>query len=67
MVEPVIFDIDGTLVNSVDLHASAWIDAFRDYGHELKFQDVCTQICKGGDQPIPTFLSEKEMAILRRN
>jgi HAD superfamily hydrolase (TIGR01509 family) len=62
MIESVIFDIDGTLVNSVDLHASAWVDAFRDYGHEVKFQDVRIQIGKGGDQLIPVFLSEKEMA-----
>ncbi len=27
MVKAVIFDVDGTLVNSVDLHAQAWQDA----------------------------------------
>ena len=27
MAEAVIFDIDGTIVDSVDLHASAWVEA----------------------------------------
>jgi len=28
-----IFDLDGTLLDSVDLHANAWVDVFSDYGH----------------------------------
>ena len=31
MIEAVIFDVDGTLVDSVDLHARAWVEAFREY------------------------------------
>ena len=50
MPQAVIFDVDGTLVDSVDQHAQAWVDAFRDYGHELAFADVRSQIGKGGDQ-----------------
>jgi HAD superfamily hydrolase (TIGR01549 family) len=57
----VIFDVDGTLVDSVDLHAEAWRDAFRDFGHEVGFQDVRDQIGKGGDQLMPVFLSKDEL------
>lgn len=32
MPEAVIFDVDGTLIDSVDLHAKAWVDAFHDLG-----------------------------------
>ncbi|WP_408249917.1 HAD family hydrolase [Paraburkholderia xenovorans] len=28
MTKAAVFDIDGTLVDSVDLHASAWQEAF---------------------------------------
>ena len=49
MIEAVIFDVDGTLVDSVDLHARAWVEAFRDYGIALKFEDMRRQIGKGGD------------------
>ena len=60
MPKAVIFDVDGTLVDSVDLHARAWQDAFRDYGHEIRFNDIRSQIGKGGDQLMPVFLSQNE-------
>ena len=61
MPKAVIFDVDGTLVDSVDLHARAWVDAFHDYGHEIAFKQVRDQIGKGGDQFMPVFLSEEEL------
>lgn len=61
MPKAVIFDVDGTLVDSVDQHARAWQDAFRDFGHEFGFQEVREQIGKGGDQLMPVFLSEAEL------
>ncbi|MGI4942212.1 MAG: HAD family hydrolase [Janthinobacterium lividum] len=61
MPKAVIFDVDGTLIDSVDLHAKAWQDAFHDYGHEIGFDDIRSQIGKGGDQLMPVFLSEEEL------
>jgi phosphoglycolate phosphatase-like HAD superfamily hydrolase len=61
MTRAVIFDIDGTLVDSVDLHAHAWREAFAHFGREIPFADVRSQIGKGGDQLVPVFLSPKEM------
>lgn len=61
VIEAVILDVDGTLVDSVDLHAKAWQDAFRDYGHEIPFAAIREQIGKGGDQLMPVFLSRQEM------
>jgi HAD superfamily hydrolase (TIGR01549 family) len=55
-----IFDIDGTLVDSVDLHAIAWQDALVKFGHDVTFERVRQQIGKGGDQLIPVFLSETQ-------
>ena len=62
MIEVVIFDIDGTLVDSVDFHAEAWQRAFRQFGREVAFADVRRQIGKGGDQLMPVFFSEEELA-----
>jgi HAD superfamily hydrolase (TIGR01509 family) len=60
LIKAVILDIDGTLVDSVDLHAWAWQDALREYGHEVAFEDVRQQIGKGGDQLIPVFLTPEQ-------
>jgi HAD superfamily hydrolase (TIGR01509 family) len=61
MLSAVIFDIDGTLVDTVDMHAEAWQRAFRAYGKELDFATVRAQIGKGGDQLMPVFLSPAEL------
>lgn len=61
MPKAVVFDVDGTLVDSVDLHARAWQDAFRAYGREIPFEDVRYQIGKGGDQLMPVFFSTGEL------
>ena len=60
-VKAAIFDIDGTLVDSNDLHVEAWREAFRRYGKELGYDEVHAQIGKGGDQLLPVFLSREEM------
>jgi len=50
VIKAVIFDVDGTLVDTVDLHASAWVEALRHFGFEVAFDDMRAQIGKGGDQ-----------------
>lgn len=62
MVQAVIVDIDGTLIDSVDLHAQAWQDAFDDYGFQFDLPVIRAQIGKGGDQLLPVFLSEADRA-----
>jgi HAD superfamily hydrolase (TIGR01509 family) len=54
----ILFDVDGTLVDTNDLHASAWHEAFAHFGHELPYSDVRWQIGKGGDNLIPALLPE---------
>jgi HAD superfamily hydrolase (TIGR01549 family) len=61
MIKAVIFDIDGTLVDSVDLHARAWQEAFRKFGREIPFLEVRRQIGKGGDQLMPVFFTKEEL------
>ncbi|SAK89914.1 HAD family hydrolase [Caballeronia catudaia] len=61
MSRAAIFDVDGTLVDSVDLHALAWCEAFAHFGHDVSFDEARSQIGKGGDKLLPVFLSEAEL------
>jgi HAD superfamily hydrolase (TIGR01509 family) len=61
MTKAIIFDVDGTLLDSVDLHAQAWKEAFQKFGYDFPFDKIRSQIGKGGDQLLPVFLSEKDL------
>lgn len=61
MPKAVIFDIDGTILDSVDLHARAWEEAFHHFGYDVSFSEVRKEIGKGGDQLLPVFLSKEEV------
>ncbi|MEH2553733.1 HAD superfamily hydrolase (TIGR01549 family) [Bradyrhizobium algeriense] len=57
MPKAAIFDLDGTLLDSVDLHALVWQEALLKFGPDVSFEQVRGQIGKGGDKLIPVFLS----------
>jgi HAD superfamily hydrolase (TIGR01549 family) len=61
LVQNVIFDVDGTLVDSVDEHAEAWRRAFLEFGRDVPFAHVRSQIGKGADQLVPVFFTEDEL------
>jgi HAD superfamily hydrolase (TIGR01509 family) len=61
MVKAVIFDIDGTLIDSVDLHAASWQEALRHFGHDLPHERVREQIGKGSDLLMAALLPEDEV------
>lgn len=65
MVEAVIFDVDGTLVDSVDLHARAWREALAHFGVDVPYGRVRGQIGKGGDQLIPALVPRERLAELQ--
>ena len=59
-VTGVIFDIDGTLVDSVDLHAQAWQEALRHFHYGISYQEIRHEIGKGSDKLIPDLLGPDE-------
>jgi len=61
LYKAVVFDIDGTLIDSVDLHAMAWQEALRNWGYEITFEDVRRQVGKGGDQLMPVFVPANDL------
>lgn len=46
----IIFDVDGTLIDSNDAHAHAWADVFGAFGFDVPFERVRPLIGMGGDQ-----------------
>ena len=60
MPKAAVFDLDGTLLDSVDLHALAWQEAMLEFGDDVSFKQVRGQIGKGGDKLILVFLSPDE-------
>jgi HAD superfamily hydrolase (TIGR01509 family) len=49
----IIFDVDGTLVDSNDAHAQAWVDVLEEHGRPVPFARVRPLIGMGGDKVLP--------------
>lgn len=56
MKKAALFDIDGTLVDSNDLHVTAWDEVLREAGFAFERQALHDQIGKGGDSYVPALL-----------
>lgn len=52
----VILDVDGTLIDSNDAHAHAWVEAFAEAGHDIAYERVRPLIGMGGDQLMPALV-----------
>src|SRR6188474_709477 len=53
VVLALIFDVDGTLVDSNDAHARSWVDALREAGIAAELATVRRLIGMGGDKLLP--------------
>jgi phosphoglycolate phosphatase-like HAD superfamily hydrolase len=54
----VLFDVDGTLVDTNDLHAAAWREAFLEFGLDKPLEEIRWQVGKGGDNFIPSLFPD---------
>jgi HAD superfamily hydrolase (TIGR01509 family) len=52
----VIFDIDGTLIDSNPAHVEAWVQAFSGLGYQVAADRISVEIGKGGDKLVPSIL-----------
>ena len=62
-VRAVLFDIDGTLVDSNDLHVIAWEEAFATIGARFDRQSIHDQIGKGTDMLVPALVPDADEAL----
>jgi HAD superfamily hydrolase (TIGR01509 family) len=59
-VRAVLLDVDGTLIDSNDAHARAWVDAGREFGRDIEFGEVRRMIGMGGDKVLPRLTGLEE-------
>lgn len=56
----VILDVDGTLIDTNDAHAHAWVDVCNQFGHPVAFGRVRELIGMGGDRVLPALTGMSE-------
>ena len=56
----VILDVDGTLIDSNDAHARAWVDAGERLGYAIQYEQVRRLIGMGGDRVMPQVAGVEE-------
>ena len=54
-----IFDIDGTLVDTNPAHVEAWRRAFKRLGYDVPRERIVIEIGKGGDLLVPSILGQE--------
>ncbi len=59
-IKAILFDIDGTLVDTNDMHVLAWEEAFATVGATFDRQVIHDQIGKGTDMLVPTLLPDAD-------
>ena len=60
----VLFDVDGTLVDSVYQHVIAWWEAFTEAGHEVSGFDIHRAIGRGSDDLVESLLGRPDEGIV---
>jgi phosphoglycolate phosphatase-like HAD superfamily hydrolase len=71
LLKGIIFDVDGTLVDSNDAHAESWMDTFAEAGYDVPFSAVRPLIGMGADKLLPQTIgvsneSEEGKKLIRR-
>jgi phosphoglycolate phosphatase-like HAD superfamily hydrolase len=61
-IRGMIFDIDGTLVDTNPAHVLAWRRAFERLGYNIPTDRIEMEIGKGGDKLVPSILGEEAEA-----
>lgn len=65
-IRAILFDIDGTLVDSNDQHVAVWEQVFREEGKTFDRQQIHDQIGKGADMLVPTLMPGSDEATHKR-
>ena len=54
MINAILLDVDGTLIDSNDQHAQSWAEVLAANGHPVPFEEIRRLIGMGGDKLLST-------------
>lgn len=57
-IDAIIFDVDGTLIDSNAAHVEAWSTALGTHGYRVSPDRIAVEIGKGGDKLVPSILGD---------
>ena len=57
--QSVIFDLDGTLVDTNGAHVDAWHNAFNQLGYDVAKARIIPEVGKGGDKLVPSIIGDE--------
>jgi hypothetical protein len=60
----VIIDVDGTLLDTNYLHFTAWWEAFRERGHDIRCADVHQALGMGSDELVERVLGRPDRSVI---
>jgi HAD superfamily hydrolase (TIGR01509 family) len=58
-IRGMIFDVDGTLIDTNPAHVEAWRRAFQHFGFDIPAERIVPEIGKGGDKLVPSVLGRE--------
>ena len=61
MIKAIIFDIDGTLIDSNAAHAESFVEAFKKYDKDVPFEELKCLIGMGAEDILEKYLSKDEI------
>lgn len=59
----VVFDVDGTLIDTNYLHVVAWWHAFRERGYDVRMADLHEAVGMGSDKLIARLLGKRDASV----
>ena len=65
MVQGIIFDVDGTIIDSIHFHIKAWKRAFWQFGKDISDEAIRRHIGQGADEFLAVFFSKEELDWIR--
>ncbi len=58
-ISALIFDVDGTLVDTNQMHIEAWVRSFERHGYRVAADRIFPEVGKGGDKVVPDLLGSE--------